>query len=87
MPKHKLLKIPWEQAESSNIEAIAYHEPSHTLCIKFQSGGLYSYMTTEDVYVGLRHASSMGRYLHNVVKAYPYTRWETEHELLHHLNL
>ncbi len=35
----------------------------------------------------LRHAQSVGRYLHQVVKAYPYTRWETESQLVDHLNI
>jgi len=82
----KLDKIPWQSADSSNLEAVFYHEPSHTLCIRFKGGGVYSYITPEDVYVGLVHAVSMGHYLNAVVKAYPYTRYEGDHDLISHLN-
>ncbi len=80
--------ITWEQVESSNISAVFFHEPSQTLCVRFNTGGLYSYIGPDhEIYMNLRMASSVGKYLNNVVKAFPYTRWETEQELLTHLNV
>lgn len=86
MPQ-SLDRIPWADVESSNIRSTFYHEPTTTLCIRFNSGGVYSYMAPHDVYVGLVHAPSMGRYLNDVVKAYPYTRWTSDQQLLDHLNV
>ena len=85
----KLAQIPWDQVEdSSNVNSLYWHDPSQTICVRFNNGGLYSYMgAPERVYTDLCHASSVGRYLHHVVKAYPYTRWETEADLLDHLNV
>lgn len=82
-------KIDWVAAEDSiNIEATFFCERSQTICIRFRNGGLYTYMgVNHEIYVDLTHAASMGKYLHNVLKAYPYTRWETEHDLISHLNV
>jgi hypothetical protein len=82
-----LQKIEWQDVESSNIKSTFYHDPSQTICVRFNSGGLYSYMAPKDVYVDFVHAPSMGAYLNAVIKAFPYTRWGTEQELLHHLNV
>jgi hypothetical protein len=89
MPKHKIDSIPWEPIEdSSNIQATFWHDKTQTICVKFNSGGIYSYIgAPETVYLDLRHAQSVGQYLHRVVKAYPYTRWDTESDLLSHLNV
>lgn len=80
-------RIPWNEVESSNIRATFYDEPSSTLCVRFNSGGLYSYMAPKDVYVDFVHAPSMGKYLNAVIKAFPYTRWDSEQALLDHLNV
>ena len=84
----KLDKIPWDHVEdSSNVHSLFWHEPSQTICVRFNSGGLYSYIgAPETVYTDLRYADSVGGYLNRVVKAYPYTRWQTESDLLSHLN-
>jgi len=82
----QLTAIGWADSDSSNISATFFHEPSQTLCVRFKNGGLYSYMAPLDIYMGLVHAESMGKYLHNVVKSYPYTRWESEDSLLAYLN-
>lgn len=89
MPKQKIDQIPWDRIEdSSNIQGLYWHEPTHTVCVRFNSGGLYSYLEVpEPVYMDLRNAPSVGQYLHRVVKSYPYTRWDTEHELISHLNV
>ena len=84
----KLDQIPWDRVEdSSNIQDLFWHEPTHTVCVRFKSGGLYSYLEVpEPVYMDLHHAQSVGSYLHRVIKSYPYTRWATEIELIEHLN-
>lgn len=88
MPKEHLAEIPWDQVEdSSNVHSLYRHEDG-TICVRFKGGGIYTYMgAPEAVYMDLRYAESVGRYLNQVVKAYPYTRWDTEHELIDHLNL
>lgn len=84
----KLDTITWEQVESSNVSALFFHEDSQTLCVRFNNGGLYSYIGLDhEIYMNLRMAKSVGKYLANVVKAFPYTRWETENELITHLNV
>lgn len=86
MAKKHLDKIPWAEVESSNLNATYYDNKTHSLCVRFNSGGLYAYAAPFEVYVSLVHASSMGSYLHNVVKAYPVTRYETEQAMLDHIN-
>lgn len=88
MPKEKV-KLDWTEVESSNVQAIAHHEPSKTLCVRFIGGGLYSYMEADhEVYVEMLHAESVGKYLNQVVKIIcPYTRWNDEAELIEHLSL
>lgn len=84
----KIDQIPWERVEdSSNVHSLYRHDDG-TICVRFNGGGLYTYLgAPETVYMDLRHAESVGRYLNQVVKAYPYTRWSTETELLDHLNV
>lgn len=82
-----LEKIDWQGTESSNIEATSYHEPTGTIVVKFIGGGLYSYHgANQDVYTSLIYAPSVGRYLNQVVKLLPYTKWESEDALIKHLN-
>jgi KTSC domain len=84
-----LKEIGWDQVEdSSNVAALFHHEPTNTICVRFRSGGLYSYMGGDhEMFMSLKHADSVGRYLNNVVKALPYTRWVSEDELLNYLNI
>lgn len=87
--RHKLAHIPWDRIEdSSNVHSLYWDDKTQTICVRFNGGGLYSYIgAPEEVYMDLRHAQSVGSYLHRVVKAFPYTRWETEASLLNHLNV
>lgn len=85
----KLKEIAWDRVEeSSNIHSLYYHEPHKVICVRFNSGGLYTYMGADmEMFMGLRHAQSVGRYLNNVVKSLPYTRWGSEAEMLAYLNV
>lgn len=84
----KLNTLPWTPVDSSNLGAVFFDEHSQTIGVKFLNGGLYTYMgVSEEVYMGLTHAQSMGKYLNNVLKAFPYTRWDSEQALLDHLNI
>lgn len=85
----KMEKISWDQiTDSSNVSDLYYHEPDKTICVKFKGGGLYSYMgADQEMFMSLRHAHSVGKYLNNVIKALPYTRWGSEDDLLAHLNI
>lgn len=82
-------QLAWTEVTSSNVRQVAYHEPTKTLAVRFNGGGLYSYMeAAEDTYQDLLNAVSVGRYLNEVVKVqHAYTRWESEADLLNHLDL
>lgn len=87
MPTLPREKIDWDDVESSNVSALFFCARSQTICVKFNNGSFYSYIgLDEERYMNLRHAPSVGKYLANVVKSFPYTRWNTESELLDHLN-
>jgi len=80
-------KLTWREVESSNVSAVTFDPKTHIIGVKFINGGLYTYQgANEEIFMNLLHAPSVGRYLHNVIKAFPYTRWDTEKELLVHLN-
>lgn len=82
-----LEKIDWDKVESSNVEAVFFDEKTQTICVHFANGSYYSYIgASMEIYMNFRHADSVGKYLHNVIKSFPYTRWDTEKELLAHLN-
>lgn len=85
---NRLEALQWTNTEeSTNVKQTFFDEKTQTICVKFHGGGLYSYIGgSMEIYMGLVHAPSVGKYLNNVVKALPYTRWETEQDLLHHLN-
>lgn len=88
MRNNNLEKISWTDVDSSNVGSIAFDDKTQTICVKFKNGGLYSYIgASEEIYMGLVHANSVGQYLNQVVKAFPYTRWESENDLLSHLNV
>lgn len=81
------MQIAWEQIESSNIQQLHHRTDRNILCVRFNNGGLYSYRGCDhEMFMNLRMSPSVGRYLHNVIKALPFTRWETEEELIEYLN-
>lgn len=77
-------RLEWTDVDSSNVDAVAYDEPSHSLVVLFTNGGLYSYDDVEmQVYVEMVHAESVGKYLNQMVKGrYAYHQWFNEQELL-----
>jgi len=92
MRQTALSEIAWEEVTSSNVDAVAFDEQADTIAVRFLSGGLYSYeihhpaMPSQEIYSGLRNAESVGSYLHNVIKAFPFLKWDDESELISHLN-
>ncbi|MDL1976354.1 MAG: KTSC domain-containing protein [Deltaproteobacteria bacterium] len=62
--------------DSSSVESIGYDEDSSTLQVEFKNGGMYQYFDVpEDVFVGLRDAESVGRYLVTTIKGtYRYSK-------------
>lgn len=60
--------------QSSDLARVGYE--SGTLCIQFNSGGIYEYYNVpESVYNGLMSASSHGKYFHQFIKSnYRYQR-------------
>lgn len=89
MRDQQLKSIAWDETEeSSNVSKLFFDEHTQTICVQFKNGGLYSYIGASlEIYMSLRHAPSVGRYLHNVVKSFPVTRWDDEAALLAHLNV
>lgn len=88
MRQQPVQSIDWKNVDdSSNVGATYFDEHTQTICVRFLNGGLYTYVgASEEIYMGLVHASSVGKYLNNVVKSFPYTRWEDEQSLIAHLN-
>lgn len=85
----KVEKIDWEPVEdSSNVHGLYHHEPHKVICVRFHSGAMYTYMGGDhELYMNLKSAPSVGKYLNRVVKALPYTRHESEAALLEYLNI
>lgn len=81
-------QIKWDHVDSSNVEAVAFDEPSSTLCVKFLGGGLYSYSNVSlEVYSALQYADSVGQFLNRVIKPlHTYTKHMSESDLLSHLS-
>ena len=80
--------LVWTDVESSNIHSIAYDDKTETLCVRFLNGGLYSYPdVSNDLYVSLVHAESVGKYFARYVKVLPYIKWDNEAELISDLQL
>lgn len=65
-----------QPVSSSNIAAIGYDADGQTLTIEFRSGGTYEfYDVPEQVFEGLRTASSLGQYFQNNIRGrYRYVR-------------
>lgn len=81
------LDLTWTEVDSSNVKAVALEERTHTLCVLFHNGGLYTYAgVPSETYSDLVHAESVGRYLNQVIKGmYPYTRWLSMLDLMDNL--
>jgi hypothetical protein len=63
-----------QTVSSSDLAAVGYENGS--LCVRFNSGGLYVYSgVPESIYSGLMNASSHGKYFHAYIKnSYSYQR-------------
>lgn len=83
-----LEEVNWTKLDSTNVDAISFDEHTQTICVRFLNGGLYSYIgASVEIYMNFVHADSVGKYLNNVIKAFPYTRWDSEQDLIAHLNV
>lgn len=58
---------------SSNLASVGYDEPSQTLEVEFNHGGVYQYYDLpEQIYAALMSADSIGSYFsHNIRNVYP----------------
>lgn len=81
-------ELVWTDVDSSNVQSIAFEERTHTLCVKFTGGGLYTYSSVDmDVYVDLVHSASVGKYLANVIKArYGYLKHSDYNEMFRYID-
>jgi TIR domain/KTSC domain len=65
--KKVLQRVP---VRSSNISSVGYDAQNKILEVEFHSGSIYHYFSVpENLYHGILHASSHGRYLNNYVKS------------------
>lgn len=83
------VKLDWtETPSSSNVHSVAYDKDTETLAVRFLNGGLYSYAGVGlEVFTGLVHAASVGRYLNTVIKGVnPYTLHVSESDLIEHVH-
>ena len=62
--------------DSSNVESVGYDEDSSTLQVEFKNGSMYQYFDVpENIFIGLRDADSVGRYLsENIKGSYRYSK-------------
>lgn len=82
------IKPDWTEVQTStNINSVWYDQPSETLAVKFHNGNVYSYADVSlDVYTGLLHAASAGRYLNTEIKGTnPYSLHPNENDLVAHV--
>ena len=65
--EHTWRFVRWQSVDSSDIAAIAYHEP--VLWVKFKNDAVYEYADVpEGVYVGFVDAASKGKFFHGNIK-------------------
>lgn len=83
-----MAQVEWEHVDSSNVNSVAYHEPTQTLGVRFANGQVYGYSGVEpDKFHGLVGSSSVGKYLANVIKgSYPYTNYGSEEDFSNSLD-
>lgn len=60
---------------SSNVSQVGYDADLNELTIVFHSGGVYTYLgVPNDTFLNLLAAPSIGSYVHNIIKSYPFRR-------------
>lgn len=66
----------WKAVASSHLSNVAYDYGASELRIQFVDGAIYTYAgVPEDLFDGLLHAASKGRYFRDQIKgSYPYVR-------------
>lgn len=81
-------QLKWQDVDSSNVQQLAYDEPSMTLAVKFHGGTLYTYDGVgEQVFASLSNSESVGRYLNQAIKgSYPYLKHDSVEALVSHVN-
>lgn len=80
-------KVDWASIESANLNACYFDEHTQTLCVRYNGGAIYTFIgTAAGHYMALLCSPNVDKYVNHVLKAFPYTRWANETELLSHLN-
>lgn len=85
-----LKKLEWTEVESSHVNALMWDDPTQTICVRFNDGAMYSYIgANKERYENVLMAPSIGHALDAFIKkgGLPYTRWDSEDDLLSHLNV
>lgn len=64
-----LQEVVWQEVDSSNIRAIAYHEDSGQILVRFKDGATWSYPDCdEQLYGQFKEAPSVGKFFHSNIK-------------------
>lgn len=65
----------WQTVESSNVDAVAYDEPSGVLKVKFKGGGTYEYSGVPQGEFDSLMSGSVGSHLrNNIMGTYPHKK-------------
>jgi hypothetical protein len=70
-----LSEVIWQEVDSSNITAIAYHEESKQILVRFKDGGEYSYEDCDlPLYERFKGAPSVGKFFYANIKPKSFER-------------
>lgn len=70
-----LEEVVWQEVDSSNIRAIAYHEESKQILVRFKDGGEYAYEDCDLLlYERFKGAPSVGKFFYANIKPKAFER-------------
>ena len=65
----ELDELEWEEVESSNISAIAFHAESQRICVRFKDDAVWAYDDCpKELFERFRLAPSVGKFFHANIK-------------------
>jgi hypothetical protein len=70
-----LQEVVWQEVDSSNITAVAYHEDSGQILVRFKDGGEYAYEGCDlPLYERFKNAPSVGKFFYANIKPKSFER-------------
>ena len=65
----ELSRDPWQEVQSSFIDAIAYYEMADVLEVRLKTGKVYTFMgVPQEAYDAFMRSGSKGEYFNNVIR-------------------